>query len=78
MTCKDVYALASAYRAEELAPALHSTLARHLEGCVRCRSFYRGFQALLARCREAMAVEVPEGLADQLVEGFRRDLLTNR
>jgi len=69
-----MYDRASAFHDGDLPRVEREAYAHHLERCPNCANFYASFRALVDRAREALSVEPPPGLAEELVCSVHREL----
>ena len=74
LSCHDIFDKASAFHDEDLPLEEHGAYRQHLEMCVQCEKFYRGFETTIHRARQALVVEVPPGLEEELVHRVRERL----
>jgi anti-sigma factor RsiW len=71
IACHDIYDRASAFHDDDLSPAEREAYRRHLEACPPCDHFYRSFEATIRRARQALLVEPPPELAEELIRRIR-------
>ena len=73
-TCEDMYDRASAFHDGDLSPAEREAYEHHLETCPDCANFYASVRALIDRARDALSLEPPPGLAEEMVRSVRKEL----
>lgn len=71
VTCHHIHDRASAFHDGDLSDAEREAYRAHLEACPHCSNFYRSFEALIDRARDAVRAEPPPGLAEAMVSSFR-------
>lgn len=74
LTCEQVYERASAFHDGELGPEDRVEYERHLELCPSCDNFYRSLEVTVRRAREALTVEAPPELTEEMVRAVRARL----
>lgn len=66
LTCEQVAVLVFDFVEGELSPEEHGLVAAHLSRCSACAEFVRTYSAVGGLVREAMEVEVDDGLQAEL------------
>ena len=74
LTCEQLYQRASAFHDGELGPEERAQYQQHMELCPACETFYRSLEVTIRRAREALTVDPPPGLAEDMVAAVRARL----
>ena len=67
MTCDETLPQLSAYRDEELDPALRDQVQTHLAGCSRCRAQLAGFSRIAGMLHDSAKPPLPDDLRSRIV-----------
>ena len=70
LSCRDLAERLSAYADGELDADMVRAIEMHLGACHPCTNFFRGFDSVVQAAKLRRPVQVPEGMADRIIDQF--------
>ena len=71
-SCREMFARLSEYLDGELDPEICSGIETHMGDCPPCEAFLASLRRTVELTRELPSHELPEGLARELIESYRK------
>jgi len=70
--CREMFARLSEYIDGELDPEICAVIEGHMDDCAPCEAFLESLRRTVDLARDLPPHELPEGVARELVEAYRR------